>query len=213
MRLTLKTPLTLFACLLAVASVACSETTDDNGGGGGSGGETPSPGGGGSSKKASELSESEAKKYCEDSQVRLEGAFTEADSDKLTCNMLASFGAAMSNPTTDEELQAACKSALADCLADPPREDEPGNEDGDPCAKAKEQFATCEATLAEIDKCMDDQVAMLKELASADVCAEMKLADGEDGADGEGGSKDMTPASCKALESKCPDLFSDDEEE
>lgn len=177
------------------AFIACS--SGGSGGGGGGGGPTTSVD---SSKTGANLSDTEAKQYCEDLQAYQKAQISEDEQKKFSCGftaqLLASFTA-----KDDAEAQSKCKSELDKCLAKPPTAADAGST-ADACESFMQRLKSCNATVAELNQCTGDSTAQLKSLATKDFCADAK-------ADAGFASSPLLqqPESCKALASKCPSLF------
>lgn len=157
-----------------------------------------------SDKKVSDLSDSEAKEYCEDGQSFAEGEYAKFDMKKITCGLIAQAFAG-SGAETDEEAKAACRDALESCLQQP---DEPTPPSEDDCSSFATDAKECSATVGEVNKCYTDQINQLKALEGKDFCAEAKATSSE--------TPDIgfeQPASCKAIATKCPSLAGDSGDE
>lgn len=188
--LMMKAPLVLFASLLAVAAVACSDPADDGGGANGGGSVD-------GSKKFSELSDGEVKSFCEDFRAWMTEQVSDAEFLKASCNARGVYHARSSEPSTDEELRAECKEGRDACLAAPPDVDIECED-----IEKDERLKSCAGTVGEHRKCYADLFAHTKSSAKGDLCAETTLASLED----QVSTLNEMPESCKALEEKCPGL-------
>jgi hypothetical protein len=128
---------------------------------------------------------------------------SEQEVKDFACTFAGFFTAAFSSEEGQFDTQV-CEQVRSQCLTEP-LEEEPDSGEGD-CAP--EDFEGCEATLAEVEACAQEQVQQFKDLAatfsscsSIDPNAEVTL-----------GEEDLGPA-CQALQDKCPDAFQDDEED
>lgn len=208
----------VFTSLVAVFAfvAACSSESGggghgdfggDFGGGGGGGGGDPSSGVLDPSRKISELSDPEAEQHCgELLRKQAPEQLSGEDERKSVCEAEAVITVLTSDPQSDEEAQATCRDAVAECLSEPPDtspvggEDEGREDEEDPCADAPDLAKECHVTIAELDRCFDDRAAANKAFVKKDLCAEIKqefdpaLLELEE------------PASCAAIADKCPSL-------
>jgi hypothetical protein len=160
-----------------------------------------------SSKTVNGLSDSEAKEYCQDASRFSANNLSGADAKKMVCGFTAAaFGAY--GAANDQEAKTKCQEHYNSCLNEPEKNDSDAGTESDPCADFKTKAANCSATVGEVNQCLSDQAALIKSLASKDFCGEAKA----NAADSptSGGSTPETPASCKALQTKCPGMFGDD---
>ena len=152
----------------------------DGGGGGGGGGDVGAPSGVTADKQMSELSEAEYRAICEATAV-VHGTATAEEARKASCNLGGAIAAGMA-PADGE---AACRSAVEQCLG-APDEGQPAPGDGgggggdggggggdggggdggggdgggapaDPCADAAAQLGNCQATVGEYEACKNAQ--------------------------------------------------------
>lgn len=188
--------LTFSGVAFAALAIACSSS----GGSGGSGSVSSVD----STKTVNGLSDSEAKQYCEDATRYAEGQLSAADSKKIGCGFSSQFMASF-NAESDSDAQTKCKALYEECLKKPDEktETDAGASD-DPCTEFKSRSKDCAATVGEVTQCMTDELAAMKALAARDFCAEAKASSPDGGTPGS--SLFEQPASCKAIESKCPGL-------
>jgi hypothetical protein len=110
--------------------------------------------------------------------------------EEFTCRFAGLFAGATAQ--SDAALQAACKSAYDQCIAAPTTTEET-------CTKPD---ATCTATVAEYDACINDAAKALVALGNVlPACDKLTLTSLEMIDLGE---ETEQPASCKVLETKCP---------
>ena len=180
-------------------AVACTSSTDGSGGGSGPGAVSDVD----SSKAVNNLSDSEVKEYCEDGKRYSEAQLAGIDLKKIGCGisaqLLASYGA-----ENDADAQAKCRTQFDECMKQPT--ENTGADAGaqeDDCAAFKEQVANCNATVGEVNQCVADQTAALKALSAKDFCAEAKAMSNDTPPNT---TAFQPPASCKAIQSKCPSL-------
>jgi hypothetical protein len=173
--------------MVGLLAVACGSDDDK----GGSGGSTTVDSGVAEDKVANQLTDQEAKQVCESVGKAAEAALSGADAQKATCGFtaytLASF-------TGGDDPAAACKMAYDECLKAP--QESTGGECTNPTA-------TCTATVGEIEKCFTDTLSQLKALFSTlPGCDDV-------GKDVTPPSQGTSPASCKVVQEKCPEVLSD----
>lgn len=117
---------------------------------------------------------------------------------KFSGAVAASFGT-LGGPATDAQVQALCASAYGACVSG-----FTGDAGTASCAKPA---PSCTATIAEYETCTNDSIVLEENLAaSIPACKDLKVSDlrSTDG----GSSVDIeSPASCKSLKAKCPELF------
>ena len=144
-----------------------------------------------------ELSDSELEQLCKDFTASYgPGSALETSSKEFSCRFSGLLTGALSGAKTDAELRTACKATYDACLKAP-------NEAADPetCDKPD---SSCTATVAEVKACAQDSVAALDELKDAiPTCAEATL-ESLQNLDIPT-EEDASPASCTALQAKCPD--------
>jgi len=190
---------------------AAGSASPGTGGSGNSGGSGPSAGGSGShaggapatnsgsfssglpeDKQLGALTDAEAEALCK----RIEGYFADDTTvgknvDEFLCRFTSALTALFAAPETDAALQSSCKSLYASCIASPTMS-------SGTCEKPD---ATCTATVAEYEACMNDQLALLNQLGSAvPSCDQITLSSSSTLLSGVG----EAPASCQTLEAKCP---------
>lgn len=143
-------------------------------------------------KELGELTPAEVEQLCDDLEQFTEDLDVAAASQEFSCRATGLF-AGLSDPQSDETVQAACKVAYDECMASPPEPTTPGE-----CSAPD---ASCTATVDEFEACMSDAKATFDELATAlPSCEELSLAD----LGSLGGEQPMSPASCTTFQEKCP---------
>ena len=173
--------------------------------GSGSGGSGPSAAGAASTnsgsfssglpgdKQLGSLTDDEAAALCKKlSEYFADGSAVSKSFEEVTCRLgsvvLATFG----SPDTDAALQASCKSFYDSCVASPTMSSES-------CGKAD---ASCTATAAEYEACVNDSVKQIGQLGTAvPSCDQLTLASA---ATVFAGGASTSPASCQAVSTKCP---------
>jgi hypothetical protein len=157
---------------------------------------------GSNSKVASSLSEAEAIEACEKATAKMESQATGGDDKHLICLTAGLIAKAFSNDSVD-----VCNQAYDECMTAEPEE---GNgmgdgESGDDCADTYEDLQDCDATLGEIEACLNDMMAageaaneQLKGLSCSSSQEELEAVMNEEPDE---------PASCTTLNKKCPDLL------
>ena len=112
--------------------------------------------------------------------------------EDFTCRFSSILSALFMTPATDAALQAQCKSMYDTCIAGPSTSTE----------TCKKPDATCTATVAEYDACVNDQLKALSQLGNIlPTCDKITLASASTLLTGSGTE---TPASCQTVETKCP---------
>lgn len=160
----------------------------------GTGGSTGSSGGDFMSglpedKPISSLTDAEVMQLCSAVQTY----FSDSVKD-LSCRVSGLLAAALMQAKTDAEAQAACKSAYDMCAAQPATSTT-GN-----CMKPT---GMCTATVGELEACASDDKAVFAQLDSEfPSCDKLKLQDLA--GLGNNATQPMEPASCVALDMKCP---------
>jgi hypothetical protein len=135
------------------------------------------------SKRIDQLSESETNQLCED--IYDWGVSLAKDFSPKLCKLSGLF----------ETTREACEAAVTDCLKEPVEAD-----DGDMCMPLE----NCTATAAQVQRCLDDSIKVLGAyLDKFPSCAQLANGTGSVPA-----SEPNEPASCKALETSCPDFGS-----
>lgn len=181
-----------------VAVIACSSSSSSGGGGG-------SVTSIDSSKQAGSLSDAEKQQYCKDATNYINSNVSDTDSKKVSCfsKAVQSIYTSGSPPTSDADLQSKCKSAYNDCMSKPLDKGDAGTSTSSSCSPS--EFTNCTATVGELNQCVQDSVAAMKTAyATFDTACDKIQMDG-------GGlqqSASSEPASCKALETKCPGMKS-----
>ncbi len=145
-------------------------------------------GGGGSgisgSLKISELSEAQAIALCKEAA---NGSFGQGIKAGL-CTFQGIIEEQISGGNCEEARDACMKEPITDCEAD---------------VKEGDFVSDCDVTVGEYRKCMDDYGAVYQEVAKDITCD----TDWEELQSGE--EDPEPPASCKAIEQKCPGVFDD----
>lgn len=165
---------------------------------GGSGGVPPGGSGGASQsgsllttsvpggRQADKLTPAELMQVCKDLSVGID-AINKRLEPKI-CNVAGAIAYAVG-----DQKQATCENAVNECLAEP----------SEPTENACEALTNCTATLTEVFTCMNDQIKDTEALFNKfPTCAQ--LAGGASFP--EGLDEQPMPASCKAIEAKCPSV-------
>lgn len=139
----------------------------------------------------SELTVEEVARVC----AELQNAAVELlDSQRsLLCTMSA-LTSASATDTIDPSV--ACQAAYDACMAQPVQVADPTN-----CSNASQDAATCEATVDEINECLD-AVAGLEQLLGSSLSCEL-----DNAAALLAVATLQPPVSCQIIEAKCPDGF------
>lgn len=157
-----------------------------SGGAGGQGGpllRTTVPG----DRIADQLTPTELTQVCKDLSVGLE-AFEKMLEPKF-CNL-----AGIIAYSVGDRSQATCEEAVKSCLAAPK----------EPSEESCEALTGCKATLAEVLACSNDQITATNAFFDKlPTCSQLTVGGGDAPGDGEG---PPVPASCKAIEAKCPSI-------
>ena len=127
--------------------------------------------------------------FCQELATFLASQISEAEMKKLGCVLLA---VAFTGGNA-----AACNQSLQECMSS--SEVTPSTEDA---SCDTERVQDCTATVAEMEACYEEMIGKLDSLASRASCS-TSMADLQ--------SLEQKPASCRAVEAKCPNLFEDDE--
>jgi len=107
------------------------------------------------------------------------------------------------NATTDSAVQMSCAKGYDQCKAGLASDAGANNS---ACAKPK---PTCTATVREYEACANDSVGTFEQFSNElPACKDMKLSDVRTGDAGSSMPPIQSAASCQALETKCPELFS-----
>jgi hypothetical protein len=109
----------------------------------------------------------------------------------------------MSPTATDAQIQQTCAMIYGMCMAGGPSGGAPATADAgaNTCAKPD---ATCTATVAEYETCMNDsKTAMQQAMSSAPACEALTVAWVKANS-GDAGSSSVDPPSCQAIKAKCP---------
>lgn len=198
-RQTRTSMMTALALLLMLGAVAmASACGDDDGDSGSATVDSGLP----EDKKISDLDEQEVEALCD----AAESATEDLIGPEFQCVAVALFFGVFSE---DAE---ACQTTFDLCSADPEQflEDsgfEPDPEEGDDECNIDDIPEDCDATVGEIEACLNEQVAFLQGLTRNFQCAEL-LAD----FDGESNPLEPNGPACQVLEQKCPGFIEDDDD-
>ena len=186
--------------LAAVAVLFIGMMACDGGGGDGGGGTNVDLGDDG--KVASSMSQAEAEQACKSVSAQMKKAYEEAGGEHLTCLAMASFAKAMAGGDV-----AACQQSYDSCM------ENPDEESGDDCEEAYEGFKDCNATLGEVEACMNDQIAAMEEGYAEAKKLNCSSTEEELKALGEMfGSEEEISQACKTVQEKCPSMVEENEE-
>lgn len=189
--------LTLIAALAAplALAVACGDDGSSGGDGGGGGGsvfQSPQE----DDTKLSELSQDDINALCDSYVEYYSSRVSDAELQKIACYAVATFFTADENGNLD---LAACNQTAEACLAD----DEGFEPDGDPAEECRQtDFASCDATIEELEACYTATVQAIDNLAPRITCQTFTDPNALEGLN--------NSAACETLEAKCPGLFDDD---
>lgn len=139
---------------------------------------------------AGELSAAERDAFCQELATYFDQQVPPATQRRITCYFL---GAALSGGNRE-----ACEATAEACLDD--AELEVSGTDLE-CDQAR--LDGCTATVAELQACFTDTTSVVKTIASRLSCS-MSAADFQ--------AYEDKPASCQAVEAKCPNLFVDEDD-
>jgi hypothetical protein len=131
---------------------------------------------------------------CEKTQAYFVANLSEANLKEFGCLLTGAFTAALSELSTDSEIQAACDEAYAACLAEPA--------DPNPFTESCDLTPTdCAADIGLVEDCIEQQIAGINAVATTFTCADMTV-------DSDPSSElAPTPTACDQLETECPDFF------
>jgi hypothetical protein len=141
-------------------------------------------------KQLKDLSSDEALALCRDDVAYFEQHISRDVLRKYSC-MAAGVNAAADTIGTDEEKWAACQRGYDSCFTSAGEANVL-----DDCTKTAPRMKTCDATVAEVNQCIIDTANHIKTYASQKPC-------GNTPPDREG---IPLPATCIALEKRCPSL-------
>lgn len=179
--------------IAGLLAVACGSDDDKSNG---SGGSATVDSGVADDKVANQLTDQEAQKVCESVGKAADALAGGAEAQKATCGFAAY--AAVSAVTSEQQGGTAedCKAVYDQCLKSPPDTSGAGE-----CSSPPD---SCTATVGEIEKCFTDTLAQFKDfLASLPGCDDV-------GKEVDIPSTELpSPASCKVVEEKCPEVLSD----
>jgi hypothetical protein len=148
-----------------------------------------------SGKTPASMSPADRATLCTKVESFLPTLMSKADMCKLSGMMGAMLGMG------GGDLKALCTAAYDACMKEP---DDPVETTGD-TASCSQGMSTCTATVGEIESCMNDLDAMMRaEMAKIPSCSQLTLSDFT--ATSTTTETTTSPASCTALEAKCPDM-------
>ncbi len=190
----------LGVCLALVLTVGATSSCGGGGGGSGSAVDT----GLSDTRLLSSVTPEEATQACES----IESAFSaRLDVQSALAAVCELVGAALS------DTEAQCRQVADDCVAQAQRgegmlKEEDFEQDFD-CdeEESQQELASCEATVGEFEQCMNDQLALAEQTLAAFSCANAPNTTPEALSEAQAGPP--LPASCEALEEKCPDAAGD----
>ncbi len=193
-------PLAAGVCLSLC--VACGGSSSDSkpstssagGGASGTGFMSSVPG----DKPLNTLTDDEVQQLCKEFQSDF-GPGTPAASAvvELDCRLAGILASALSQPQTDAAAQASCKSTYDACIGAPTTSE---------TATCNKPDPSCTATVAEEEKCLQDSLAAfdsVKDLLPS--CSAITTSTGLQSL-ALSGAATQTPASCTALQAKCPGI-------
>jgi hypothetical protein len=123
---------------------------------------------------------------------------TKAESQRFSCT----FVGILTSAQADGDKVAACKTAFDACMSSPEEPDDSGE---DSCAIDSTKIKNCTTvTVAEVSACIRDMASAFKRAAAEVSCEKPESLEAA------GGER---PASCKAVDEKCPALFDDDSDD
>lgn len=175
------------SCTLALALLLPLAACDDDGGGT-STPATPFEASAPDEKGIGELSTDEQVAMCNELAAYFDAEVPPASQKKLACYFFA-----LAFTGGDRQ---ACEQAAQGCITDP--EMDAGS---DEVSCNTDRLSGCAATVAEIEACFSDMTSITKSLAGRVSCS-TSASDLQALSD--------KPASCKTVETKCPNLFEDD---
>jgi hypothetical protein len=149
------------------------------------------------SKPLNDLDENEQQDLCEDVQAWAEDNLNEKLFQRIDCISDAVEAATAGGGGIDE---AACQNAYSDCLNQPYE----GEIDFSEAECNPDAFPSCDIAVGEYLACAEDSVALLNNLLNSFSCGNL-----EEFAQQE---EPEYPASCQALEQRCPEWFGPEED-
>lgn len=183
----------VMATLIGASALVCAAACSDDGDGGGSTLASGLP----PDQQLESLTDDDLKKFCDEA---------EALSKRLvTVNRICTVAAA-----SFAEDRQSCEQFKKQCLQSPPdlEEEAPDPEEPTCVEQLKMQLEGCGATVEELEACTNDAISGA--LAAFDItCADVPLPMSDEGPFGSDLEK---PASCTALEMKCPKLADDNQD-
>ncbi|MEZ4461648.1 MAG: hypothetical protein R3E66_18380 [bacterium] len=136
-----------------------------------------------------------AANICAQTAAFFSANLSEQETAQIGCFLSGAFTAAFGEPATDAEAQMLCQDSYDECIANP----EPTNNTNNDCTF---DVTNCDATIGELEGCIEEQTATLKALASAS-CSDLTVNSEPPGLD--------DPTICQDLEAACPNLFGNDQ--
>jgi hypothetical protein len=175
------------ALLLVLTPLACG---DDDGGSSSTAAPFESSSVPDDTRRASDLTPEEQTAFCDELATYFSSQVSNDSLHRTGCYLFAfAFSGGDRN---------ACNQAAQSCISDSEIE---ANVDGPECDTSK--LTDCDATVAELEACFTDGTSLVKSLASRASCS----MSGADLA-----ALDQVPASCQAIQDKCPGLMEDEDE-
>jgi len=175
----------LGATLLVSGMIGC-------GGSGGGGSVTGLP----ASTGFMTLTPAQKTQLCSDVSAYVSRNISDADGCKLSGLIVALLAVATDPTITDADLQGSCTAAVSSCNMTPSTGE---------CTLGDTSTCSADATIADLNKCISDDTAALKSLiATIPACGSLTKAWLDANANALGAA---APASCTALDAKCPDIM------
>lgn len=171
---------TLFFAPVLAATVGCSSGTSFSSGVDGS-------------KKASELSEADVKAICDAAKKTAED-FAKNNEEAL-CNFSGGLAGVLASAGGGGDPVALCEAAVTEC------KNAPFTTDTDDC---NPKVDGCDVTVAEIETCFNDSLEVTEK--AFDAFAGKSCSELTSGSTFETAGNIEEPASCKAIDEKCPDI-------
>lgn len=148
------------------------------------------------SRPASSLSAAETQQFCK----AFDGLLEDPAIKGSLCQVVSVIAASLlAGNGTDAQLQMACTQGYNECLKDDGKA-EPGSS-----SKCEKPAASCTATIGEIEQCFSDmKLAFVNLGKSLPACSALTKASINQSSPAS--AEPTMPASCTALEKKCPDV-------
>jgi hypothetical protein len=147
-------------------------------------------------KTPANLSTADRTTFCDKMAVFSSSLLTKADACKLAGMMGAAFGS-----MSGGDIKALCTAAYDACMKEPAGSTDTTTN----TAECVQGVSTCTATVGEIETCYNDAAAMTKaQMAKIPSCSQITMSDLTSAST----STSSMPASCTAVEAKCPDMGS-----